>query len=82
MESRESNFTPQHTSKPVADILRIVAAGGGVILDGATPTADIIRIAASAGPETTIIVRDAALKPTDDLVKISESARGRVLFEM
>jgi hypothetical protein len=69
-------------SKPLADIIRILAAGGGVSLDSAMPTPDLIRIAANAGPETTIIVRNAALKPTDDLVKISESARGCVLFEL
>ena len=69
-------------SKSLTDILRIVAAGGGVSLDSATPTADLILIAAAAGPETTIIVRNAALTPTDELVKISESARGRVVFEL
>ena len=69
-------------STPTADILRIVAAGGGVILDSSTSTDDLIRIAASAGPETTIIVRNATRKPTDELVKICESTRGRVLFEL
>ncbi len=69
-------------SKPLADILRILAAGGGVSLDSATPTADLIRIAANAGPETTIIVRNAALKPTDELAKIAQNARGSVLFEL
>ena len=69
-------------NRPIADILRIVAAGGGVVLDGTMPTADLVRIVSQAGSEAHIVIRNTAQKSTDDLVKIAESSRGRVTFEL
>ena len=68
-------------NRPIADILRIVAAGGGVVLDGTVPTPDLIRVVSQAGPESHIVIRDTATRSTDDLVQIAERARGRVIFE-
>jgi len=68
-------------NRPVADILRILAAGGGVVLDGTMPTTDLIRVISQAGPESHIVIRNTAAKSTDDLVQIAECARGRVVFE-
>jgi DNA replication protein len=65
------------------DLIRIVAAGGGVRLDaGARMTDDLIRIAAAAkngGARLYLVGMSARL--TDDLVRISTAGKGSVVFE-
>jgi hypothetical protein len=68
-------------NRPIADILRIVAAGGGVFLDGTMPTTDLVRVVSQAGSEAHIVIRNTATKSTDDLVQSAERAWGRVVFE-
>ena len=69
-------------SNPTDEIIRIVANGGGVMVDASKPTDDLIRIAANAAGKATAIIRDAARKPTDELIWIAANGKGSIIFDL
>lgn len=69
--------------RTVNDLIRIAAAGGGLVLEGAhlSPN-DLIRIAAAARTkDARILITGVATKSTDDLVRIGAAGNGCVQFE-
>lgn len=66
------------------DIVKIVAAGGGIILDTKFKTqADLVRIAAASrkkGPK--IVLRNLTDRSADDLVVIAAAGQGAVIFDL
>ncbi len=70
-------------TKQLDDLIRIAAAGGGLVLNGAVrSTADLVKIAAAAsGTGARLFIKGAWGKPTDDLVRIAAAGRGAIVFE-
>jgi len=70
----------------VSDLMRIVATGGGLIIDLKKETllvGDLIRIAAvAASSGTTIIIRNPNFLLVSDLIRIASAGRGRIIFEL
>lgn len=71
-------------TKMTKQILRIVAAGGGVILNAQEKTTpQLVQIAsAAAGSGATVILKNADTKTTEQLVQIATAGNGRVIFEL
>jgi DNA replication protein len=69
--------------RPLNDLIRIAAAGGGMrIQAGAFSLEDLIRIATAASKNgARIVVVGGAHLPTEALVRIGSAGRGSVLFE-
>jgi hypothetical protein len=65
------------------DIMKIVATGGGVKMDGTQrSTEDLMKIASAASYRgARVIFTGMALRPTDDLMKIGASGKDNVSFE-
>ena len=65
------------------DLVRIVAAGGGLVMDAAVrSTNDLVRIAAAGSSKgAPLVFRDMAVRSTDDLVRIAAAGKGCVQFE-
>lgn len=65
------------------DLIRIVAAGGGMRLDaGARMTDDLIRIAAAAkNGRARLYLSGMSARMTDDLIRIGAAGKGCVVFE-
>lgn len=70
-------------SRTTDELIQIVAAGGGLILDAAPrPTNDLIQIASAAsGNRVPLQFRGMDTRPTSDLIQIAAAARGCVMFE-
>ena len=66
------------------DILKIIKAGGGVILSARYQiTENLIAFArASSSHKSTIILKDTDNLETDDLVNIARAGQGNVVFEI
>ena len=66
------------------EIVRIVAAGGGIILDTKYKSTDeLVRIAASSKPNgAKVILRNLTYKSTDELVRIGAAGKGNVIFDL
>ncbi len=70
-------------SKPTTDLVRIAAAGGGMILSASKPTSDLVRICATAsGKGASITILNADSKSTTDLVRIAAAGSGCVTFDL
>jgi hypothetical protein len=71
-------------SKTPDQLINILRAGGGLILDAATQAPEqLLRMAtAAAGSGATLILRNADYKPPDQLMNIAAAGRGRVIFEL
>ncbi len=65
-------------------LVQILAAGGGVIVDGSQYPPDLlVRMAAAArGSGATLILRNADSKMPNDLVRIAAAGIGKVIFEL
>jgi DNA replication protein len=66
------------------DLVKIVAAGAGLIVDGeAKSTDELIQIATAAGQsEAWVTIRNVAQKNTDELIEIAAAGDGAVTFEL
>ena len=69
--------------KPINEVVRIAAAGGGFTMNGKLkPTEDLVRIAAAASSnQARIVFVGLQLRPTQDLVRIAAAGKGCVVFE-
>ena len=65
------------------ELVRIAAAGGGLILDAiARPTSDLVRIAAAARHnKARLLIRGMTARTTEDLIRIGAAGEGCVQFE-
>ena len=65
-------------------LIRIVANGGGLVIDGSSmATDDLVRIAANAaGKGSHIVVRNVGTKSIDELVRIAASGQGAMIFDL
>lgn len=71
------------TTKMTDQILKIVEAGGGVIIDGDKLTDQLIKLAsAGAKSNAMIIIKGSDSKLTDQLIKIAKAGKGRVIFDL
>ena len=68
---------------PIGSLIRIVLAGGGLMIDVRTRTADdLIRLAsASKNKEVPIVLRGLQDISVDEMVKIASAGRGNVVFK-
>ena len=66
------------------DLVKIAAAGGGLILDGETKSTDeLIQIAsAAAESEGLVTISNVGEKNTDELIQIAAAGDGSVIFEL
>jgi hypothetical protein len=64
------------------DLVRILAAGGGMMLDAGSYSPDqLVQFAAAAGGAgCTLILQNSDQKSPNDLVNIGAAGRGRVIF--
>jgi len=71
-------------SKTTTQVVQIIAAGGGVILNAREKTTKNLAQIASTAAESgaTVILRNADGKTTSQLVEIATARRGRVIFEV
>ena len=68
----------------VDDIVRILAANGGVIISAEGQTvSDLVRISATASTyENKVVIRNAGALRTDELVRIASAGRGHTILEL
>jgi hypothetical protein len=66
------------------ELVKIVTAGAGLIVDGkAKSTDELIQIATAAGQsEVWVTIRNVGEKNSDELVKIAAAGDGVVIFEL
>jgi len=71
-------------SKTTDSLVRIVAAGGGLIIDGKSKTTDsLVRIAAATNQKgNKITMTNMGSKTTDSLVRISAAGQGNVILDL
>lgn len=70
-------------SKMTDQIIQIVAAGGGVIVDASKMTDQLIQIASTASRSgSLVIVKGAGKKMTDQLIQVASAGKGRVIFDL
>lgn len=71
------------SKKTTDELVKIAAAGGGLVVEtGRRTTDELIRIAAAAKHSgATIIFRNVAVRKTDALMKIASAGKGKVIFE-
>ncbi len=69
--------------RPVDDLIRIAAAGGGFRLNASMKlTEDLIRIAAAASNKSAkMVFLGLNTRTTDDLIRIATAGKGCVLFD-
>ncbi|WP_437550998.1 hypothetical protein WME97_08435 [Sorangium sp. So ce367] len=71
------------TSKMTDQIVRVVAAGGGVIVDADKMSDQLVAIAGAAAQSGgVVIVKGASRKTTDQLMRIANAGQGRVIFDL
>lgn len=68
--------------RDIADLVRIVAEGGSLVLEaGARPTEELLRIAeAAANSGARVDLRGLGNRPTDELVLIARTGKGAIIF--
>lgn len=65
------------------DLIKIVQAGGGLIIDSKKYSAtDVIKIANASNEKSPITLKNAAYFSTSDLIKIANAGKGNVFFEL
>jgi hypothetical protein len=70
-------------SKPLDDLLQIVRNGGSLDFQIAgLSTADLVQIVRNAKENSTIILRGAKARTTEDLLQISRNAVGTVILDI
>jgi hypothetical protein len=71
-------------SKTTDSLVRIAAAGGGMIIDCKGKTTDsLVRIAAATNQKgSKVIVTNLGSKTTDSLVRIGAAGQGNVIFDL
>jgi ABC-type branched-subunit amino acid transport system substrate-binding protein len=69
--------------KTTDEIVKIVAAGGGLVVEAGRRTTDeLIKIATAAKHSgATVVFRNMAVRKTDALMKIAAAGKGKVIFE-
>ncbi len=69
--------------RPVDDLIRIAAAGGGFRLNASMRlTDDLIRIAAAASNKSAkMVFLGLNMRTTDDLIQIAAAGKGCVFFD-
>jgi len=69
--------------KTTDELVKIVAAGGGLVFEpGRRTTDELTRIAAAAKHSgATVVLRNMAVRKTDALIKIASAGKGKVIFE-
>ena len=71
------------TAKTTDQLLEILSAGGGIIIDASKTTEQLVRLAAAAAHAGALmIVKNAGTKTTQQLVEIAASGKGRVIFDL
>ena len=69
--------------KTIDQIVKIVAAGSGVIVDASMTTDQLVKIAAVAAKSgALVVVKGADSKLNDQLVKIAVVGHSRVIFDL
>jgi hypothetical protein len=69
------------TTRPIADLVQIVANGGGLDLQaGNLSTVELVQLARNTLEKSTVILRGLNSRPTDELVQISRNSTGSVIF--
>lgn len=70
--------------KAIGDLLNILRAGGGLVLDGRHfQIPDLISMAKAAGEaRTRLVLRNAVTVRTADPIAIAKAGKGYVLFEV
>jgi hypothetical protein len=71
------------SKKATEELVKIAAAGGGLVLEGGRRTTEeLIRIAA-AGKHSgaTVVFRNMAVRKTEALLRIAAAGKGKVIFE-
>lgn len=70
-------------ARATADLIRIVAAGGGLRLPAMQRTTDdLVRIAAAAALSgSRVFLLGMSPRATDDLIRIGAAGKGNVVFE-
>ena len=68
--------------KTTDELVKIVAAGGGLVVEGGRRTTDeLVKIAAAARHSGAYIVfKNTAMRKTDALIKIAAAGKGKVIF--
>ena len=71
-------------SRSTEDLIKIVSAGGGLVLDGKTLAADdLVKIAsAAAESEVALTIKNVDDKTTEELVSIAAAGDCTVVFEL
>jgi hypothetical protein len=70
-------------ARPIDEMVRIAAAGGGMVIDaGAWPTPELVRIATAAAKSCARVQLHnvSAIRTTDDLAQIALAGGGTVVF--
>lgn len=71
------------TTKTTDLILRIIAAGGNVVVDADKTTDLLVKIASAAAEHgTNVTITNAGKKTTDLLERIAKAGQGRVTFDL
>jgi hypothetical protein len=69
--------------KTAEQLIQIVTAGGGVIIDGSQTINELVQIAAAAsGSGATVIIKNAGAQTTRRLTEISAAGRGNVILDL
>lgn len=70
-------------SKPIDELIRIVAAGGGLRMHiGSRDTGELIELARAAQKGgSVLLLTGLSSRDTADLVEIAQAGRGAVIFE-
>jgi hypothetical protein len=69
--------------KYTSEIVSIVSAGGGVIIDGDKYTSQLVTIATAAAKSgARVIIKGSSQKYASQLVSIATAGKGRVIFDL
>ncbi len=71
-------------SKMTEQIIQVIQAGGGVVIDAKSKmTEQLVEIAsAAAQANVVVILKNSESKMTEHLVRIAQAGKGKVLFEI
>jgi hypothetical protein len=71
-------------NRSAEDLAKIMAAGGGLILDGQTRSTDelIAVVHAAVEHDSLLTIKNVGGKSTDELIKIAAASDGAVVFEL